>query len=298
MKHLKLLQTILSGILLGSITSASAKTPFVDPMFEFTVEKDIVFAHGDVGHPEKTGEKELKLDLYRPAVTDQLPETLPAMIFVFGGGYKKGSRSIGYIRDLCEHYTKRGYVTASIDYRLIQHNASAVSNPLPCPPGLDGIGRVVTAAVQDTANSIRWLKENAVRLKIDPHRIGVGGVSAGALNALFVGHAEADVLGENAEVAVVLCFLGPPGMEASLFDAGDPPTFFGHGEKDKLAMMTGPYIKQLKEAKVYHEVHVAPKLGHRITPVLDTVIDHKTIRDHSVDFCFKVLNLSELVLKK
>ena len=157
------------------------------------------------------------------------------------------------------------------------------------------MGRVITAAVQDTANSIRWLKDNAVRLKIDPHRIGVGGVSAGALNALFVGHAEADVLGENAGVSAVVCLLAPPGMEPSLFDADDPPTFFGHGDKDKLAMMTGLYIQQLNEAGVYHEVSVAPDLGHQITPVLDTVIDGKTVRDHSVAFCFKALKLSELV---
>ena len=295
MKSKRLLVKVLSALLVS--TSAHAATPFVDPMFEFTVEKDIVFAKGDVGYPEKTGEMELKLDLYRPVASNQLPETLPAMVFVFGGGYKKGSKSIGYIRNLCEHYAKRGYVTATIDYRLIQHNASAVSNPLPSPPGLEQMGRVVTAAVQDTASSIRWLKDNAERLKIDPHRIGVGGVSAGALNALFVGHAEADVLGENAGVAAVLCLLAPPGMEPSLFDAGDPPTFFGHGDKDKLAMMTELYIQQLNEAKVYHEVYVAPNLGHRITTVLDTVIEGKTIRDHSVAFCFKALRLSELISK-
>lgn len=289
---------VFGGLILGSMAPAQAGTPFIDPMFEFTVEKDIVFAKGDVGHPEKLGEMDLKLDLYRPVANDQLPETLPAMVFVFGGGYKKGSKNIGYIRDLCEYYTRRGYVTASIDYRLIQHVASAVSHPLPSPPGLEEMGRVVTAAVLDTANSIRWLKKKAAKYQIDPHRIGVGGVSAGALNALYVGHAEGDVLGENAEVAAVLCLLGPPGMEPSLFDADDPPTFFGHGEKDKLAMMTTPYIQQLSEAKVYHEVYVAPGLGHRITPVLDTVIDGKTVRDHSVDFCFKALKLSELIDKR
>lgn len=295
MKLRQLPAFVFGGLILGSMAPAQAGTPFIDPMFEFTVEKDIVFAKGDVGYPEKTGEMDLKLDLYRPVANDQLPETLPAMVFVFGGGFKKGSKSIGYIRDLCEHYAKRGYVTATIDYRLIQHFASAVSHPLPSPPGLEEMGRVVTAAVQDTASSIRWLKENAERLKIDPHRIGVGGVSAGALNALYVGHAEADVLGDNAEVAAVICLLGPPGFEPSLIDSGDPPTFFGHGEKDKLAMMTGPYIQQLKEAKVYNEVYVAPGLGHRISSVLDTVIDGKSIRDHSVAFCFKALKLSELV---
>lgn len=295
MKHCTLSGILLSALMLGWIASAHAATPFIDPMFDFPVKKDIVFANGEIGHPEKTGEMELKLDLYRPVATDELPKTLPAMIFVFGGGFKKGSKNIDYIRDLCEHYAKRGYVTAAIEYRLIEHNPTAVSNPLPGASEVGDIGRVVTAAVKDTANAIHWLRKSAADLKIDPQRIGVGGVSAGALNALFAGYAEADVLGTNAEVAAVVCLMAPPGLEPSLIDANDPPTFFGHGEKDKLALMTPLYIQQLNEAKVYHEVYVAPGLAHRISSVLDTVIDGKTIRDHSVAFCFKALKLSDLV---
>lgn len=138
---------VIFGITL--ITTALAgemKTPFIDPMFEFTMEKDIVFAQGDVGHPEKTGEMEMTLDLYRPVATDEFPETLPAMIFVFGGGYKKGSKSIDYIRDLCEYYAQRGYVTAAISYRLFKHNPSVVKDPIPAPPGFSEYGRVVNAA--------------------------------------------------------------------------------------------------------------------------------------------------------
>jgi acetyl esterase/lipase len=150
MKYYKLPHILLIALTLGCLASALAETPFVDPMFEFTVKKDIVFAQGDVGHPEKTGTMDLKLDPYRPVPTDQLPKTLPGMIFVFGGGFIKGSKNIGYIRDLCEHYAKRGYVVASIEYRLIQHNPSAVKNPIPSPLGLEEIGRVVNAAVQDS----------------------------------------------------------------------------------------------------------------------------------------------------
>lgn len=296
---------------LGLIASAQAKTPFLDPMFEFTVEKDIVFAKGDIGHPEKTGEMDMTLDLYRPVATAELPETLPAMIFVFGGGYKKGSKSIGYIRDLCEYYAKRGYVAASISYRLMKHNPSDMKNPVQAPPEVSLLGfsssrfsqadlsqmvRVVNAALQDTGNSIRWLKEHAADYKIDPDRIGIGGVSAGALNAMYAGHSQAEVLGPDAKVAAVLCLMGGLGMSAGLIDADDPPTFFGHGAKD-FPIMIQPYINQLKQVGVYNEVYIAPDLGHRIMPILDTVIDGKTVRDHSVDFCFKALRLSELQTK-
>jgi dienelactone hydrolase len=310
MKLRQLLTILFGGLILGSMPPAHAETPFIDPMFEFTVEKDLVYAKGDVGHPDKTGAMEMKLDLYRPVATEALPKTLPAMIFIFGGGYKKGSKSIGYIRDLCEHYAKRGYVAAAIDYRLIKDNPSAVEHPIPAPPEFSAIAgleirrldqpdlgtlfRVVNASLQDTGNAIRWLKGNAAKYQIDPTRIGIGGVSAGALNALYAGHSEAPLLGPKAEVAAVLCFMAPPGMEPSLIDAKGPPTFFAHGAKDS-PIMIQPYINQLNQAKVHNVLHLAPGLGHRITPILDTEIDGKTIRNHSVDFCFKALKLSALI---
>lgn len=61
---------------LGLIASVQAQTPFIDSMFDFTAEKDIVFAHGDVGFPEKTGEMEMTLDLYRPVATSSPVGTL------------------------------------------------------------------------------------------------------------------------------------------------------------------------------------------------------------------------------
>lgn len=74
---------IFGTTLISTALGDKIKTPFIDPMFEFTMEKDIVFAQGDVGYPEKTGEMEMTLDLYRSVATDELPETQPAMIFVF-----------------------------------------------------------------------------------------------------------------------------------------------------------------------------------------------------------------------
>ncbi len=281
------------ALFLGLTTSAQAGTPFIDPLFEFTVEKDVVFAHGKVGHPDKPTEMAMKLDLYRPVATVHLPEKLPAMIFAFGGGFKKGSKSIGYIRDLCEYYTRRGYVTAAISYRLFEHSPAPVANSIPSPPGLTDYGLVVNAAVQDAAHSIRWLRENAADLKVDSDRIGIGGVSAGALIALYAGHAESDLLGPKTNVAAVVCLLGVPGMAPNLIDADDPPTFFGHGATDKLAIVE-PYVMRLKAMQVYNEVCVAPELGHRIVPVLDTTIDGTTVRDRSVNFCYHALKLSEL----
>ena len=125
----------------------------------------------------------LLLDVYRPVATAQLPKKLPAMIFAFGGGWRKGSKDVKYIRDLCEYYAARGYVAISIQYRIAKDNPPALPGPAPNPEGNEQF-RLMNAAFQDTCNAVRWVRTNADKYNIDPNRIGIGGVSAGAFNAL------------------------------------------------------------------------------------------------------------------
>ena len=83
-----------------------------------------------------------------------------------GGGFRAGSRK-GYLAQ-CIRLAQRGYVAATVDYRL------APAAPFP-------------AAVHDVKAAVRYLRANAARLGIDPERIGVTGGSAGGHLALFLG---------------------------------------------------------------------------------------------------------------
>jgi acetyl esterase/lipase len=58
----------------------------------------------------------LKMDIYQP--TGDTNTNRPVIIFAFGGGFVNGSRTENSMVKLCQAFAKRGFVTASIDYRL------------------------------------------------------------------------------------------------------------------------------------------------------------------------------------
>ncbi|WP_406210695.1 alpha/beta hydrolase [Kitasatospora sp. NBC_01560] len=105
---------------------------------------------------------ELTLRLYRPgpaAGPDGADGPLPALLYLFGGGWTLGSPDTSDA--ICRRLTNAvGCVTASVGYRL------APEHPFP-------------AAVHDCCAAARWLAEHAADLGIDPGRLAVGGDSAG-----------------------------------------------------------------------------------------------------------------------
>ena len=90
----------------------------------------------------------------------------PAVVCIHGGGFRKGERQSQL--PLCIKLAKRGYVAATISYRL------SPRDQFPAP-------------VHDVKTAIRFLRANAVRFNIDPAHIGVTGFSAGGHLALFLG---------------------------------------------------------------------------------------------------------------
>jgi len=109
------------------------------------------------------GGESLKLDLARPK-TGEGP--FPAVLCIHGGGFRAGDRQS--YDGLCIKLAERGYVAATITYRL------APRHKFP-------------AAIFDTKAAVRWLRANAATYKINPDRIGVMGGSAGGHLAQFLG---------------------------------------------------------------------------------------------------------------
>jgi arylformamidase len=92
----------------------------------------------------------------------------PLVVFVHGGGWKRGSKDNATGRFKAEHYPGRGYAFASIDYRLVP--ASAVEQQ-----------------AEDVAMAVKALVGDAERLGIDRRRIVLMGHSAGAHLVALVG---------------------------------------------------------------------------------------------------------------
>jgi acetyl esterase/lipase len=125
------------------------------------IPSTVIFEEGiEYSNPDS---QHLKLNLARPK---EGTGPFPAILCIHGGGFRAGTRD-GYNR-LCIKLAENGYVAATVTYRL------APKYQFP-------------AAVYDVKASVRWLRANAAKYRIDPNRIGVTGGSAGGHLAQFLG---------------------------------------------------------------------------------------------------------------
>ena len=155
---------------------ASAAKRYRDPIFkDVKTTTDLVYGSAPVnGQPQ-----ELNLDLYKPK--GDRARKRPVLIWVHGGGFGSGDKAAGPAPVLADYYAHRGYVTASINYRLL------------APGGCIGTGTIppecYSAAIEathDAQAAVRWFRANASKYRIDKKRIGIGGESAGAITSCGV----------------------------------------------------------------------------------------------------------------
>ena len=183
----------------ASPAPVTAATRYLDPTFAVDVQRDVVYGHAVAidGTPVT-----LQLDLYTPrgdTVVDR-----PVFIFAHGGFFVAGDRAMNTPTLWATRMAQRGWVAASISYRL---GPIAVLAPVDTP--LER--QIIDNARIDMQSAVRWFRANAVDLSVDPDRIAVGGVSAGAVTALGVAigtdQAPPFVLApaEHADVSAAVC---------------------------------------------------------------------------------------------
>lgn len=224
------------------------------------------------------GLQELMLDLTVPATT----EPAPLVVWIHGGGWRRGSRANNRLAWLVE----RGFAVASIDYRL--------SGEAPWP-----------AQIHDCKAAIRWLRDNAARYGYDASRIGAGGSSAGGHLAALLGtsggvEALEGKVGKpsraSSRVQAVYDLFGPADLQAmpgarggrgalaQLFgappstlpdvvraaspvthvSAGDPPFLIAHGTTDRLVPLAQSRAlhDRLGKAGIASTLRVMEGAGH------------------------------------
>lgn len=140
------------------------------------------------------GTDTLKLDLYLPQCDDaNHVSTRPLLMWIHGGAFLAGDKNDVSIQDLCKKFAKRGYVTASIDYRLgfvSDDNYWQCNYPnYSCVFATDSAEwpRAYYRAMQDAKGALRFLINRYKQYRIDTANVFVAGESAGALTALAVG---------------------------------------------------------------------------------------------------------------
>lgn len=136
----------------------------------------------------------LKMDIYLPACENQsTTANRPLLMWIHGGAFLAGNKEDVSIQALCKSFAKRGYVTASIDYRLgfVSDDVAWQCNypNYSCVFAADSAEwvRAYYRAVQDGKGALRYLINRYQDLKIDTNNIFVAGESAGAMTALGVG---------------------------------------------------------------------------------------------------------------
>ena len=155
---------------------------YLDEIFEVTVTDNIKF--GEAAQPKPlrpNNTQELFMDIYEPAGDDL--EARPLIIWAFGGAYVFGNKQSPDIVTLSNSFAKRGYVNASIDYRL--------SRDLVVNSDASNAYEAVLKATHDMRAAIRYFYKDAETInkyKIDTTKIYIGGVSAGAVAALQIAH--------------------------------------------------------------------------------------------------------------
>lgn len=120
--------------------------------------------------------EELTVDVYTPKGDTEVDR--PMILFCFGGAFVSGTRKSLEIIYLAEAFVKRGYVCASIDYRLDDRDNMMQNGEAPA----------VIRGVQDAKAAIRYLKSKQNEIGFDTNRIVIGGTSAGGIIALSIGY--------------------------------------------------------------------------------------------------------------
>lgn len=130
---------------------------------------------------------DLYFDVYYP--TQEFFFQRPLIILAHGGGFLAGSKE--ELRPICRDFALRGYVCATIDYRLYDDGSQSIDSVV--------LLDMVVKSVGDFKAAIRWFRENASTNNdygIDSNLIFIGGTSAGAIAAIHTAYLhESDAVG-------------------------------------------------------------------------------------------------------
>ncbi len=190
---------------------------------EFKPDKEIVF--------KKFDKDPLELNVFLPEGWSA-EDRRSAIVFFFGGGWVGGSPSQFFPQS--RYLASRGMVAISAQYRT---RGSHGTSPVEC--------------VNDGKSAVRWVRQHASELGVDPDRIAAGGGSAGGHVAAATGVIDGlEQVGEDLSVSSrpdALVLFNPAtdisssrrwgdraleGSPLQHVDSTDPPTIVFHGKAD------------------------------------------------------------------
>lgn len=224
-----------------------------------------------VGHRvtyKKVGDRELGLWVLEPKDMGarEYAAKRPAVLLIHGGGWVNGAP--GVHNDQAKAIAAHGAVAFLLQYRLV--DGKKHETPRIC--------------VEDTRSAMRWIRNHAAALRIDPAKVAAGGSSAGGYNAAYAAVGEdwndpQDDLRVSARPDA-LVLLNPaldPNYSRDRFDGvltshsvlthldkNVPPMLIMSGSDDPVipAAVLRKYAQKLKAAGVRCDLHLFPGQVH------------------------------------
>lgn len=124
----------------------------------------------------------LNMHIFNPANHTPNDKT-PCIVFFFGGGWTSGSPTQFYSH--CQYLAEQGMVAMTAEYRVEnRHQTSPIQS------------------LNDAKSAIRWARQHACELGVDPNHLAAGGGSAGGHLAAATGSSEGfEEAGEDVTVS-------------------------------------------------------------------------------------------------
>ena len=190
---------------------------------------------------EKRDTCDLFLDIYNPAegsCTTYKDKEKPTILFMFGGGFIRGTRNDESYLPWFKAMTEDGYRIISIDYRLGLKGSNKVG-----VAQVNVLDKAIHMGVEDLFSATRFICDNAETLGINPSNIVIAGSSAGAIIAMQAEYeicnktSWTEVLPEGFRYAGVMSFSGAILSREGKVDYKvhtPAPTLMLHGTADEL----------------------------------------------------------------
>jgi predicted esterase len=238
--------------------------------------------------------KVLSLTLTYPKMRLDVHRKRPLLVLFHGGGFHKGSRY--EFRNLALAFAFRGYVVATVDYRV---GGNTINYPAKCLENKLVNQMAIYRALQDAQAAMRFLVSKADDYRIDTSMIFVGGSSAGAILALgmaFISQSEFDSISGNMSKQLgpldsvtnelnntfhtrgVICFKGAIMDTLWIQETDSVPILFFHGTDDAVYPYTsgeafscagyqylyGPksICQRIDKFDIPYELNYYPGIGH------------------------------------
>jgi hypothetical protein len=160
---------------------AQCNDPYYNRIYPTIVERDITYGAATAYNNTNTV---LQMNIWKPVGDNNTSR--PIILWIHGGGFFTGNKND--MDAIAQAYAERGYVSATMSYRLGFYGNLFFSAPFTFDSS--EVIRAAYRAVQDAHGAMRFLKD---RSAIDSSNINlafVGGASAGSITALHFAYVD------------------------------------------------------------------------------------------------------------